>query len=100
MSKRARALKLEMSTHLRAVREEHGLDRNDVHDQPTFVKRWEDPTVPHAPNLLHIVESGADERSRPVALAALEWARKKIERAASHNPAQLSLFDLLARGES
>lgn len=96
MSKRARALKLEMSVHLRAVREEHGLDRNDVHDQPTFVKRWEDPTVPHAPNLLHLVEAGTDARSRPVALAAIEWARKKIERAEEHDPRQLSLLDLIA----
>lgn len=96
MSKRARALKLEMSAHLRAVREEHGLDRSDVHDRPTFVKRWEDPTVPHAPNLLHIVEQGSDPVSRPVALAAIEWARKQIARAEEHDPRQLSLLDLIA----
>lgn len=95
-SKRARTLKLELSTRYRATRVALGLVQSDVHDRPQLVREWEDPHKPHAPNLLHIVEQGSDPVSRPLALDALEWAREKIERAAESDPRQLSLLDLIA----
>jgi hypothetical protein len=100
LSKGARYLKARLSGHLREVRALHVLDQDDVYDKPAFVSRWEHPEKPHAPNLLHLVEVGSDERSRPYALRALDWAREEIERSAKTNPAQLSIFDLLTRGES
>lgn len=96
LSKRARRLKLELSTRLRAVRVEYDLDRDDVYDKPSFVTAWESPHKPHAPNLLHLVAVADDDRSRVYALEALEWAREKIERARDTDPRQLSLLDLIA----
>lgn len=96
LSKRAKSLKLQLSARLRAVRVEHGLDRDDVFDKPSFVTRWESPHEPHAPNLLHLVTVGHDERSRPYALEALRWAREELERV-EPNAAQLSIFDLINR---
>jgi hypothetical protein len=95
-SKRARTLKLELSTRYRAKREALGLVMRDVNDRPQLVRAWENPSEPHAPNLLHIVEQGSDPVSRPLALDALEWAREKIESADQPDPRQLSIFDLLA----
>jgi hypothetical protein len=91
MSKRARLLKAQLSNRLRAVRVEHALDRDDVFDKPSFVSRWENPAEPHAPNLLHLVTVGHDERSRPYALEALRWATEELEREDA-DPRQLSLF--------
>lgn len=96
LSKRARALKLQLSSRLRAVRAQHGLDRDEVYDRPSFVTQWESPHKPHAPNLLHLVAVGSDQRSRVYALEALQWATEELEREQSRNPAQLSLLDLIA----
>jgi hypothetical protein len=95
LSKRARSLKLSLSTRLEAIRAAHDLDRHDVHDRPQLVSEWENPLKPHAPNLLHVAEQLSDPLSRPYALEAIAWVLEKAEREES-DPRQLSLLDLIA----
>lgn len=99
LGRRATLLKLEMSTRLKAVREASKLDRDDVHDRPQLVSDWESPHKRHAPTLLHVVEQLSDPVSRPYAMEAIAWVLEKAERAQEHNPAQLSLLDLIANAD-
>jgi transcriptional regulator with XRE-family HTH domain len=96
-SKRARWLKLQLSTRLRAVRALHGLEQHDVHDRKQLVSDWESPHKPHAPNALHLLEQVGDPLSRPYALEVIACVLEAAEREErADDPRQLSLLDLIA----
>lgn len=94
LSKRARTLKLQLSSRLRAVRAQHSIDQRDVHDRPRLVSSWESPHEAHSPTAMHLAEQVADPLSRPYAMEVIAWVLEKAEREES-DPRQLSLLDLL-----
>lgn len=95
LSKRARTLKLQLSSRLRAVRAQHSIDQRDVHDRQRLVSSWESPHEAHSPTAMHLAEQVADPLSRPYALEVIAWVLEKAEREES-DPRQLSLLDLIA----
>lgn len=94
LSKRARALKLELSTRLASVRAAHRLTQRDVHDRPRLVSSWESPHEPHSPTAMHLLEQVRDPLSRPYALEVIACVLEEAERE-EHDPRQLSLLDLI-----
>jgi hypothetical protein len=98
LSKRARHLKLELSTRLVSTREVHRIKQRDVHDRQQLVSEWENPLRPHSPTLMNLAEQVSDPVSRPYALEAIAWVLEKAEREES-DPRQLSLLDLIAANQ-
>jgi hypothetical protein len=98
LSKRARSLKLQLSTRLRAVRTMHSLDQRDVHDRPRLVSSWESPHEPHSPTAMHLLEQVRDPLSRPYALEVIACVLEEAEREDA-DPRQLSLLDLIATAD-
>lgn len=92
LSKRARSLKLQLSTRLRAVRTSLSLDQHHVHDRPRLVGKWESPHETHSPTAMHLVEQVRDPLSRPYAMEVIAFVLEQAERQES-DPRQLSLFN-------
>jgi hypothetical protein len=96
MGKRARSLKLALSTRLSSKREALRLKQRDIHDRPRLVGDWEDPHARHSPTALHLAEQVSDPLSRPYALEVIAWVLELAERE-EPNAAQLNLFDYAER---
>jgi hypothetical protein len=84
-AERAKTLKPDLARALRLARNEHAIEQHELHHRRQLVSDWENDDEPHAPTLLHL--AACDERSRPVAVAALRWLAAKLGLLVTEAPA-------------